>query len=194
MQVRAEIQEHYESAREAAISEGATGDEGDRLAVETLGKATTANRQYRKVLLTAAEARVLRDGDWEARVICANSRLKMLLLSIPGAAVLVALVATVLLLTGTTAMARVLLIGGIGVGILLGMPFLPVYTPSRSRICRYVKWAVLCATLLLAFGPDALRWSWLLFSCLWPMMWTDWNRMSIRRKLPVTQWPKHLYL
>jgi len=52
---------------------------------------------------------------------------------------------------------------------------------------------VLAGTLLLAFGPDALKWSWLT-SCLWPLAWIEWTRISIRRKLPVAQWPKQLYL
>lgn len=69
-QVRSEIREHYESARETAISGGATADEADRLAVCALGDAKTANRQYRNVLLTASEARMLREANWEARAVC----------------------------------------------------------------------------------------------------------------------------
>jgi hypothetical protein len=57
-----------------------------------------------------------------------------------------------------------------------------------------VKCAVLVGMLLLAFGPDAFKWSWLLISCFWPFAWIEWTRMSLRRKLPVAQWPKHLYL
>ena len=69
VQVRTEIEEHYESAREAAISGGATIDGAHRLALTALGNAKTANCQYRHVLLTSAEARMLRDGEWEARVV-----------------------------------------------------------------------------------------------------------------------------
>ena len=50
-QVRTEIQEHYESAREAAIGSGATADEADRVALADLGDAKAANRQYRRVVL-----------------------------------------------------------------------------------------------------------------------------------------------
>ena len=44
-QVRTEITEHYESAREAAITSGATTEVADRLALNTLGdaKRRTAN-------------------------------------------------------------------------------------------------------------------------------------------------------
>ena len=48
-QVRSEIQEHYESAIDAAIAAGSTIDEADRLALDALGDAKTANCQYRQV-------------------------------------------------------------------------------------------------------------------------------------------------
>jgi GTP cyclohydrolase III len=45
-QVRTEIQEHYESAREAAMIRpgGVTPEEADRLALAALGDAKAANR------------------------------------------------------------------------------------------------------------------------------------------------------
>jgi hypothetical protein len=191
VQVRTEIEEHYESAREAAISGGATIDGAHRLALTALGNAKTANCQYRHVLLTSAEARMLRDGEWEARVVCSRSWLKWLLVAAPVAAVLAA---AVLFLTGAFALARVALVGGIGLSPLFAAPLLPVYTPSRSRVYRRAKWVALIGTLALAFGPDALKWSWLMISCLWPIAWIEWTRASIRRKLPVAKWPKQLYL
>jgi len=190
-QVRIEIQEHYESAREAAMSGGSTADEADRLALAALGNAKAANRQYRSVLLTSAEARTLREGNWEARAVCSSPWLKWLLLAMPVAALFVA---AALFLTGAIAVARVLVIGGVGMGLLFAAPFLPVYTPRRGRVFRVVKWVVLVGMLGLAFGPDALKWSWLLISCLWLMGRVEWTRVSIRRKLPVAEWPKQLYL
>jgi hypothetical protein len=187
--VRTEIQEHYESAREEAASRGTSGDEADRLAVTALGDAKAANCQYRNVLLTSGEARVLRDARWEARAFC-SPWLKWPLLAMPVVALLAA---TISFRAGASAIARVLLVGGVGMGLWFTLPFLPVYTPSRGRIVRCVKWAVLVATLGLAFGSDALKWSWLLFSCLWPMAWIEWTRVSVRRKLPVAEWPKALY-
>jgi hypothetical protein len=189
--VRTEIQEHYESAREEAASRGASVDEADRLAVAALGDAKAANCQYRNVLLTSAEARVLRDARWEARAFCSRPWLKWLLVAMPVVALLAA---TISFRAGASAIARVLLVGGVGMGLWFTLPFLPVYTPSRGRIVRCVKWVVLVATLGLAFGSDALRWSWLLFSCLWPLAWIEWTRVSVRRKLPVAEWPKALYL
>ena len=190
-QVRAEIQEHYESARQTAMSGGATADEADRDAVATLGDARTANCQYRSVLLTAAEARVLREGNWEVRAVCSRTWVKWVLLAIPLAALFTAVG---LFSTGSIAVARVLVVMGGGMAFLFGTPFLPVYTPSRARVFRVVKWVVVVAMVLLAFGHDALKYSWLLVSCLWPMFWVEWTRASIRRKLRVTEWPKQLYL
>jgi hypothetical protein len=167
-QVRIEIQEHYESAREAAIGGGATADEADRLALADLGDAKAANCQYRNVLLTSTEARMLREGNWEARAVCSRPWLKRLFLAMPLAALCSA---AALFLKGSITLAWTLLVGGIGMGLLFAAPFLPVYTPSRGRIFRVVKWVVMLGVFGLAFGPDTLKWSWLLFSCLWPMGW-----------------------
>jgi hypothetical protein len=42
--------------------------------------------------------------------------------------------------------------------------------------------------------PVDVQSSWLLFSSLWIIVWTERTRASIRRKLPVAAWPKQLYL
>jgi hypothetical protein len=190
-QVRTEIQEHYESARDAAIYKGATTDEADRLALNVLGDAKTANRQYRHVLLTSAEARMLRDGNWEARAVCSRPGLKWLLAAAPVAAVLAA---AALFFSGQIALARDLLILGMGMSPLFAALILPIYTPSRGRVFRCVKLVVMTGALVLVFGPEALKWSWLLIACLWPLAWTEWTRASIRRKLPIAKWPKQLFL
>jgi hypothetical protein len=190
-QVRAEIQEHYDSTREAAIGGGALAGEADRAALAALGDARSANRGYRKVLLTTREARLLKQGNWEARVICSNQRVKSLFRWMPAVPLLAALV---LFSTGATGVARTLFLGSIVMGFLFIVPFLPVYTPARSRLARGVKWIVLAGMPVLAFGPDALKYSWLLIAVLWPIARTEWIRILIRRKLPVAQWPKQLYL
>ena len=190
-QVRDEIQEHYEAARESAMERSCSSEEAGGIALVALGDATAANRQYRKVLLTSAEARLLREGNWEAGAVCSRTRLKWLLLAIPAGALLAGIG---FFLAGAVAVARVLLVGGTGMGVLFAAPFLPVYTPMRSRVFRAVKCVVLGGMLVLAFWPITLQWSWLLFSCLWPIAWVEWTRASIRRKLPVTRWPKQLYL
>jgi hypothetical protein len=74
------------------------------------------------------------------------------------------------------------------------VPFLPVYTIKRGRIVRGIRWAVMICAMVLLFGKNALQWSWLLAPCFWPMIRTEWTRISIRRKLPIAEWPKQLYL
>jgi len=189
--VRTEIQAHYDSARETAIGRGLSAEEADRSAVKDLGDPKAANRQYRKVLLTTAEGRMLGQSNREARAFCANAWMKSTLLAIPATALLVS---SALFLRGEFAVAGALFAGGLAIGMGFIAPFFPVYTPARSRMLRRVKWALMAGALLLAFGPDALKWSWLLVSCLWIVGWIEWKRASIRRKLPVARWPKQLYL
>jgi len=189
--VRREIQEHYELAREAAVAEGRFAAEADLIAVESLGDAKIANCQYREVLLTSAEARLLREGKREARAVCSYPWLKWSMIALPVALVEAALV---LYFHGKAGLARDFLLAGICMSPLFAALLLPIYTPFRSRIFRYAKWMAMTAAVVLLFGPDALKWSWLLISCMWPMAWTEWRRASLRRKLPVSAWPRHLYL
>lgn len=79
-------------------------------------------------------------------------------------------------------------------GVLFLTPFLPIYTPLRGRVFRLIKWTLILGGIVLLFGRDALDWSWLLACCIFPIIWTEWKRMMIRRKLPIGQWPKQLYL
>src|SRR5438105_4171203 len=113
--VRTEIREHYESARETAMSDGATADEADRFAVTALGDAKAANFQYRNVLLTSTEDRMLREGNWEARVVCSRPGLKWLLLALSLAALTTSATSFV---TGDIRAASVFLVGGIAMGFL----------------------------------------------------------------------------
>ena len=190
-QVRKEIGEHYESAREAAISHGSCAEEADRIAVKALGDAKVANCQYRRVLLTSAEARLLREGKWEARAICSRPWLKWLLVAVP--VVLVEAAAT-LYFHGKVEVARDLLLAGIGMSPLFAALLLPINTPLRGRVFRYGKWVAMTLAFVLLCGPETLKWSWLLTSCVWLLGRNEWTRASIRRKLPVSAWPRHLYL
>ena len=123
--------------------------------------------------------------------MCARSWMKWTFLAMPVAAMIAAVE---LFLRGAIEPARVSFVAGIGASCLCAALFLPLYTPVRGRIFRCVKWVVLVAMITIAFGEDALKFSWLLFSCIWPVAWIEWKRASIRRKLPVACWPKQLYL
>jgi len=190
-QVRSEIREHYDAAKESAMVHGSSSEEADRVALEALGDARAANRQYRKVMLTSGEARVLREGDGEARAICSRTWRKWLMLAVPAGVLLAGIGFA---FANQAVVAQVLLVGGLGMSLLFAAMFLPVYTPARSRVFRAVKWAVMVGIVVMAFWPMLLQWSWLLFSCLWPVAWVEWTRGSIRRKLPIEKWPKQLYL
>jgi hypothetical protein len=181
-QVRTEIGGHYESSLRGDV----TPDEADRIAVVALGDAKAANRQYRKVLLTSREAKMLRQSNQEARAFCSSALLKGMLLAV---SVAVLCGAAAFFLTGATSVALKLIFGWVAISSLAFAPFLPVYTPSRSRVFRLVKWGFFLATLWLGFHS-----SWLFFACLWPLAWVEWTRGSIRRKLPIAQWPRQLYL
>jgi len=190
-QARREIGEHYESAREAAIANGCSAEEADRVAIRALGDAKTANCQYRKVLLTSGEARLLREGKWEAQAVCSRPWLRWLMIAVP---VVLVEMAAVLYFRGRVGVARDLLFAGIGMSPLFAAMLLPINTPLRGRVFRFGKWAVMTAAMLLLLGPEVTKWSWLLLCCFWPVAFTDWTRASIRRKLPVVDSPRHLYL
>jgi hypothetical protein len=189
--VRAEIRDHYESEKEVEVEKGVTVEEAERLAVLALGSPKAANCQYRRILLTSVEAQMLRQGNCEARAVCSRPWLKLLLLAMPGIALVAA---ATLLFAGFTDVARVLFALAMGMAILFVAPFLPIYTPARGLIFRSVKWAVFLGTFLLVAGPDTRNSFWLLLSCLWPVAWIEFTRASIRRKLAASDWPKHLYL
>jgi hypothetical protein len=189
VQVRTEIQQHYESARDTAIEGGAPADEADRLALAALGDAATANRQYRRVLLTAGEARVLSEGNREARAFCPHSTTMRWLAAIPVVALWAA---AALYLAGSVSIAESVLSGAIMMGLLFTAPYLPVYTPSRSRVFRSVKWVVMMCAFVVAFGP--LKNLWFMAPFVWFVTRVEWTRNSIRRKLPVSRWPRQLYL
>ena len=190
-QVRSEIGEHFEESRVAAVHAGANQAEAEYAALTALGDAGKVNREYRDALMTNGDARLLREGNMEAKFFCANRPVRLALLALPGLALMAS---GLLFYQGKADIARTLLLGGITLAVVFVMPFLPVYTKSRSRIARFVKWMVLAGLPLLAFGGDALKYSWLLIAVWSPIAWVEWRRMALRRKLPIEQWPKQLYL
>jgi len=134
---------------------------------------------------------MLREGSWEAHAVCSHSWLKRLVLAMPLVMVSGAIA---LSLTDHAEVARGVFFLGLGMSPLVAAILLPINTPSRGRVFRYVKWITMTGAFTMLLGPDTLKWSWLLISCLWPVAWTEWTRASIRRKLPIKAWPRHLYL
>ena len=190
-QVRKEIREHYESARDAAIDGGATPEDADRSAVSSLGNPGTANRQYRRVLLTETEANMLRTSQWERKGVCARPWLLWLLRATPVVALCAAALAFV---SGHTLLARLLLPLGVGTAVFFAAPTFPLYTPPRARVFRWVKWVAIIMSTAAAFGSSASNWAGALAISFSGIVWIEWTRRSIRRKLPVAEWPKELFL
>ncbi|HXS75784.1 MAG TPA: hypothetical protein VN753_06375 [Terracidiphilus sp.] len=189
--VRREIQEHYDAAREAALQSGNDLQQADDIALQALGDPCAANRQYRKVLLTSSEAKVLRQSNAESRMLCSSGWIRWVLLSAQGA--------LLLLSAASFAMHLPLLASGVLVlGALMAMfftvPFFPIYTITRGRIYRAVKWALLTVAVFAFFGKDGWNWLWLGSCCFFPVIYMEWKRAMIRRKLPISRWPKQLYL
>jgi hypothetical protein len=189
--VRAENQQRYDSARAAAISQSADPIAAESIAVAALGDAHTANFPYRCALLTATEARILRQGARESDFIVSHPWFRFLFLTVASAS---CVLASALLVVGWTLPGRLLLALGLGAGFVPLIPFFPVSTPTRSLIFRFLNWAVQILALLLAFGPGGLNIYWLPALCVVQMIWSESIRMSIRRKLPVSHWPPQLYV
>lgn len=189
--VRTEITEHFEASRDASFAAGASESDAARQALDNLGDPRIANCGYRGVLLTKEEARVLREGSREARAVCSRAWIKSALVA--GYLVLLA-TAAVFSLTGYRDYATDALLAAFGTSPLVGAPFLRIDTPARGLLFRIAKWIAIGTATILIFGPNAWRYSWLLVSCLGPLAVTEITRASIRRKLPVQSWPRHLYL
>jgi hypothetical protein len=134
---------------------------------------------------------LLRQGNQEAGMVCSRLWLKWAALAFPVAALLAL---PILLLTGKIEAARIAAAGLLSTSPFFGALFLPIYTRSRARVYRCLKWAALTGALTLIFGSESLQWSWFIVSCFTPLAMTEWTRASIRRKLPVEKWPKQLYL
>jgi len=113
------------------------------------------------------------------------------MLAIPAFMLLASLV---MLSEGSRSMAQVLFLGAVGLAVLLCGPFLPIYTPERARVYRAVKWITMVGLVGMAFGSNVYLASSLFSACMWPMIWIEWTRVTLRRKLPVARWPKQLYL
>ena len=188
--VRTEIQDHYETGCDQAMAGGATRYEAESIALLALGDPAHANRLYRRSLLTSSEARLLSQGRSETRLICSRPVLKTIFLSLPAVAFLAGLAAFFM---KANSLAGFLVPIALCLSVMVHGPFFPIYTPLRSRIYRGLKWAALSALFVLVMLALGWKNSWLGISCIWTVGWVEWTRFSIRRKLPINQWPRHLH-
>jgi hypothetical protein len=188
--VRAEIQDHYEAGRDEAISHGASPHEAEAIALRALGDPARANRLYRRALLTGSEAQVLARGRSEARFICTSPLLRNAFLAMPAIALLAGLIAWFL---KANSLAAFLLPVGFCLSVLLHGPFFPIYTQPRSRIYHAIKWTALTVLFSLLMLTLGWKYAWLGTYSLCITAYAEWTRFIIRRKLPASQWPRHLY-
>jgi hypothetical protein len=172
--VRAEIQEHFDSALASGSLPGA--------AVAALGDAKSANREYRRVLLTKTDARWLESVRRRGH------------LPLFGAYILAT--------AGLVAGAAKLLQGGIfgalpafsmmAIGTLFLLPrWVRIHTRLRNRMYRVLQWAVIISVPIALVAEGRLHsvfFVYLMFVC---MAYKDY---VLRRKLPVEEWPKDLYV
>lgn len=189
--VRTEISEHFEASRDAALSAGATADDAARQAIAQLGDPRVANCGYRQVLLTSEEARLLSQSRWEANAVCSRSWIKPVSFA---AYLLLLIIAAGFALTGHASYATDAVCIAFGMSPFLAMIFVPIDTPTRGLLFRCARWITMGAAPLLILGSQAWSYSWLLISCFAPLAVAEITRASIRRKLPVQSWPRHLYL
>jgi hypothetical protein len=189
--VRSEILDHFENAREAALASGADALAAEQAALAALGEAEAANAAYRQVMLTAAEERILRQGNCEFTAVGSRRWLRIGLFCLPGLAMLGAAIFSY---QGHPTMARKLIVGAFGMLLVLGVPFLPIYTPMRAKVYRYVKTAAFAAVFGWVLTQASASTFAVLVAITFPLWMNEATRCSIRRKLPVAEWPKQLYL
>lgn len=109
--VCAENQQRYRSALAAAISERADPIAAESIAISVVGDANTANFRYRRALLTAMEASILRQGARERDFIVSHPWFPFLFLAVASAS---CVLASAFLVIGWALLARLLLAVGLG--------------------------------------------------------------------------------
>lgn len=193
--VRAEIADHYQSALESAAAAGVDGREAERCAVAALGDACTANRQYRRVLLTTWQDVLLRGmvsppthvaglSEKHLRVVVRLAAMIVLLEAGAGLLGISLLQQSSAYLTALAAMAAAV--------ALPEMVFRPgrVRSIRAGRMIRLVRWGTLATAALfgVATGQPAVGIGFLLGFAL-----IEYMHFALRRKIPVAQWPPRLY-
>ena len=193
LRVREEIESHYHSANEDAVANGVSKERAHREALVSLGDARAANKEYRKVHITAFEKRMLCEDAWIGRKVASHRYwflvpLWVLSIGVP------------LIVQAPASDAFVFYLCGAGISFVLGTPMaFAINTPARGAAYRSLRWAWLLAVTWFAYGPGQGDGSWSMFlgmgvPILWIAAWADWKRMGLRGKIPRAQWPRGLHL
>ena len=181
--VRAEIGEHYLSAIESAGSAGVDQRDAERRALHALGEAKVANRQYHRVLLTESEARTL-------------SRLTSRWPPVVGI-LLLAPFAIYAIFTRTSELNFLFAFCVVEVA-LRAIPVSSIRAGWVVRIFRWVNLTVfytmwLVGVMDLGKSPAVLLVGMTLFNVV-AVVHTEYTRFVLRRKVPVEQWPRMLWI
>jgi hypothetical protein len=107
----AQNQQRYDSAPAAAILQRADPIAAESIAISVVGDADTANFRYRRALLTAMEASILRQGARERDFIVSHPWFLFLFLAVASAS---CVLASALLVIGWALLGRLLLAVGWG--------------------------------------------------------------------------------
>jgi hypothetical protein len=178
--VRAEIGEHYASALESAGTADVDPLDVERRAVAALGDAKTANRQYRRVLLTEGEDVLLR------RLTSRMHRLWVGILMLLTAVALVAIPAS------TLGYLKYLFATMVIEGLLRAFP---VGSSGAGWIVRTARWGVLTIGLTMSVVSglgDGLRYVPGIALGVVAVVHMEYKLFVLRRKVPVEQWPRRL--
>lgn len=188
--VRAEISDHYQLAYEAAIANGASAEQANLAVIAALGDAKSENREYRRVFLTVWEQRLLDSmrnkfpGLPPGRVKLGKTLAAILMIEAFG------MIATGIYKDPSRASTLFFLAPMIAIPLIARV--LPISTPGQGRMFRVAQWSFLLIGAFLAatFGAKYATGFVGVF-----LMTAYFQRTyaSIRRKVPVSQWPKQLY-
>ena len=180
--VRAEIGEHYQSALESAVKSGVDSIEAERHAVAALGDAKTANREYRRVLITEREENLLRSWGWGSH----RTQVR----------VVVVMAVALSVMRFWTAEVDYVLAALVAQGVLLAIPISSI---RAAWVVRILRWAVMAAfhatwfmKMVAAGMSPAVVVVWLAMPL--GMAYQEYKLCVIRRKLPVEQWPRRLWV
>lgn len=179
--IRAEIGEHIASAIESAGTADIDPLEAERQTVAALGDAKIANRQYRRVLLTEGEDALLRSlRSWWVSW-------GWLLMGIP-----LLLMALALKNSGSIYVPAMVLMEG----VLRTIPFRSIRAGS---IVRVVRWGVLTIvlTMMAVSYSGAVEGIGMVGGVVYITVFIlhrEYKFSVLRRKVPVEQWPRWLWV
>ena len=182
-EVRTEIGAHYEDAYEEATARGSHAAEAERTAVAALGSPWSANREYRRVLLTAREAKLLRQLRHSSESHEAELQIARWLASVTLAFCILAALLPV--------SKKGIVIAGL-ILLLVVQTSIAINTKRRGRLNRTARWIWLIIAAYATYTGGAVWYFWIVLCGLVTCAYGEYQLFSIRRKIPVEQWPKRL--